>query len=194
MGQEIELKYKLPEDLLPRLKRELGPWEQIEMETVYYDTPDRAFAARRWTLRTRRENGRRVATLKTPGDGLARGEWETEAPGLEAALPALLALGAPEELERLCARGLEPVCGARFTRLCYLVEAAPGCRVELALDCGAVTAGRRTAPLCELEAELKSGPAEAALAYGEALSRRYGLEPETLSKFERAFALEERDG
>ncbi len=192
MGQEIEFKYRLPREALPRLKQELGPWEPIEMETTYYDTPARAFAARRWTLRTRRENGRQVATLKTPGDGLVRGEWELEAAGIEAALPALLALGAPAELEALCAQGLEPVCGARFTRLCHLVQAAPGCRVELALDCGVVAAGARSAPLCELEAELKEGPVEAARAYSQALARRYGLEPEPLSKFERAHALEDR--
>ena len=151
MGQEIEFKYRLPREALPRLKQELGPWEPIEMETTYYDTPARAFAARRWTLRTRRENGRQVATLKTPGDGLVRGEWELEAAGIEAALPALLAL-----------------------------------------DCGVVAAGAHSAPLCELEAELKEGPVEAARAYSQALARRYGLEPEPLSKFERAHALEDR--
>ena len=81
MGLELEFKYALTgpgqlEELRQELEKAFGPWEAVEMETVYYDTPDQALAARHWTLRVRQENGRPVLTVKTPGPGRARGEWE----------------------------------------------------------------------------------------------------------------------
>ena len=53
-----------------------GDYRLLNMATVYYDTPDRRLSALRWTLRLRQENENLVATLKTPGDGRARGEWD----------------------------------------------------------------------------------------------------------------------
>lgn len=87
MGLELEFKYALTgpgqlEELLQELEKAFGPWEAVEMETVYYDTPDQALAARHWTLRVRQENGRPVLTVKTPGPGRARGEWELPGGGL----------------------------------------------------------------------------------------------------------------
>lgn len=84
MGLELEFKYALTgpgqlEELRQELEKAFGPWEAVEMETVYYDTPDQALAARHWTLRVRQENGRPVLTVKTPGPGRARGEWELPA-------------------------------------------------------------------------------------------------------------------
>lgn len=74
MGLELEFKYALTgpgqlEELRQELEKAFGPWEAVEMETVYYDTPDQALAARHWTLRVRQENGRPVLTVKTPGPG-----------------------------------------------------------------------------------------------------------------------------
>ena len=81
MGLELEFKYALTgpgqlEELRQELEKAFGPWEAVEMETVYYDTPDQALAARHWTLRVRQENGRPVLTVKTPGPGRARGDWQ----------------------------------------------------------------------------------------------------------------------
>ena len=58
-----------------------GGYRLLNMATVYYDTPDRRFAARCWTLRLRQENETLVATVKTPaeGPGKARGEWDCQA-------------------------------------------------------------------------------------------------------------------
>ena len=99
MGLELEFKYALTgpgqlEELRQELEKAFGPWEAVEMETVYYDTPDQALAARHWTLRVRQENGRPVLTVKTPGPGRARGEWELPGGGL-ADLSKLQTLGAP---------------------------------------------------------------------------------------------------
>ena len=85
MGKEIEIKLAAPDaaaleavgaDARVEAAR-TGAWQEIRMVTEYLDTPDRAIAARKWTLRRRTENGEAVYTIKTPGDGYARGEWES---------------------------------------------------------------------------------------------------------------------
>ena len=93
--------------------------------------------------------------------------------------------GAPAELLTWTESGIEPVCGARFTRLAKVVE-ADGCTVELALDRGVLMGGGREIPLCELEVEGKAGDDAAAVAFARALAAQFGLQPEQDSKFRRA--------
>ena len=186
MGREFELKYRVPAQTLARIREELGEFEPIAMETVYYDTPDRILSARRWTLRQRMENGIRVCTLKTPAPGNAREEWEVVDAGLADALPRLASLSGKD----LAFSDLQPLCGARFTRLRKL-EAHDGCTVEIALDQGILTGGNRELPFAELEVELKEGSEEAAIRFAEELAAKYGLTPEKKSKFARARALAE---
>lgn len=73
------------------------------MRTTYYDTEDGFLEKRRWMLRLRTEDGRSVVTMKTPGEGHTRGEWEVESEYLDEALSKLAALGAPQELASLAA-------------------------------------------------------------------------------------------
>ena len=97
MGRELEYKYKGTEAAFAALEQRFGPFTPITMETTYYDTPDAALSNRRWTLRRRMENGVSVCTLKVPLSDGSRGEWEAEAPSIEAGVEALCALGAPGE-------------------------------------------------------------------------------------------------
>ncbi|MCI8525926.1 MAG: GNAT family N-acetyltransferase [Oscillospiraceae bacterium] len=191
---ELELKYRVPcravlEQLVAGAALE---WREIAMETVYYDTPDRALGARRWTLRLRREGGVPVLCCKTPGGTVhgvqARGEWECPGDDPAAGIARLVRLGAPAELAELAADGLVPLCGARFTRRAARVR-LDGAEAELAADCGVLTGGGWAMPFFELEAEHKAGDPAVSIACGEALVRRYGLEAEPRSKFQRAFAL-----
>ncbi len=189
MTMELEWKFAADAETLARVKKEIAvEWRAIEMESLYYDTPARTLAARRWTLRLRRENGEPVVTLKTPGEGRARGEWEVRGGDVAAAAGALLEKGAPPELEALAGEALEVVCGARFTRNAALLE-LDGATVELALDEGVLLGGGKSLPFRELEVERKAGGAEEAEAYAGNLASRYGLREEPLSKFQRAFAL-----
>lgn len=190
MAREFELKYRGTPEILEAIRREYGPFAPITMETTYFDTPEGAMKARRWTLRRRLENGKAVCSLKTPGDFLRRGEWELEGTDIGALLPELCKLGAPEELLTLTEGGIAPVCGARFTRLAALIP-VPGGTVELALDQGAFLGGGREVPFSEIEVELKSGPEEAALTFATTLAAQYGLNPETKGKAERALSLAE---
>lgn len=188
MAQEFEVKYASTREAMARLEGDFGPFRSVIMETVYYDNPRGDFRAKKWTLRRRLENGVGVCTLKTPGAGLLRGEWEVAYPEITQAIPALLALGAPEELEAMAAQGLSVTCGAQFTRQVQTVTWGTS-RLELALDEGVLTGGGRSESLCEVEAELKEGLPEDALAFGAHLAAAYGLTPETRSKQARALAL-----
>jgi len=61
--------------------------------------------------------------------------------------------------------------------------------VELALDEGILMGGGKEIPLCEVEVELKSGDIRFCDLFAKTLAARFGLTPETKSKFRRALAL-----
>ena len=187
MATEYELKFKATEEILSAIDAAYPGGNLMEMETAYFDTPSGALSARKYTLRRRLENGVSVCTVKTPA-GDARGEWEVECDAIEAAIPKLLALGAPDDLAELTKEGLVHICGAKFTRLAKTVY-LPDCTVELALDRGVLLGGGKTEPLCEAEVELKTGEKAACDAFAKGLSERFGLVPEEKSKFARALRL-----
>ena len=64
MNVEFELKYRATEAQLAAIGAAYGPFREITMETTYFDTPDRVFSQRKWTLRQRLENGVSVCALK----------------------------------------------------------------------------------------------------------------------------------
>ena len=146
MGRELEYKFRLTQAQAAAIGADCGPFAETRMETAYYDTPDRRLSAARQTLRRRLENGVSVITLKTPLPDGSRGEWETNAPTVEAGLAALKAQGAPVPE----AEGLTEICSARFTRLSRLLT-IPGGLAELALDQGILAGQREEAPLLEAE-------------------------------------------
>ena len=189
MGVEYELKYRADGATLHSVFTTFpSRWQTFSMETTYFDTPSGSLSAKRYMLRLRLENGVRVCTLKTSGEGNARGEWEVNADSVEAAVPELCKLGCPDDLASVCREGLVSICGARFTRkageLTFL-----DCTVELALDEGVLFSGDKEIPLCEIEVEHKSGSQAATDALGQQLADIFQLQPEEKSKFARALAL-----
>ena len=193
MGQEYELKYRTTPEIQEAIQNAFpGNYTIYRMETTYFDTPDGDLSARRWTLRCRRENDIHICTLKTPGQGNARGEWDTESGDIFAAVPVLAGLASLPELETLAAKGLVDRCGARFVRMALPVILSSG-EAELALDRGVLLGGGKELPLCEMELELKSGNPVELTALAAAVAHRFGVEPEPKSKFARAKALAEED-
>lgn len=188
MGREFERKFAATEEQFAALRRDFGDLTQINMETTYYDSPFRRLGILRWTLRRRMENGVSVCTLKTPAENGARNEWEVSCGSVMAAIPMLCKLGAPMELMAVTVSGIIPVCGAKFTRLSKQIQ-LEDCAVELALDAGILTGGGRELPFLEVEVECKGGSEEAAARYANLLASKYGLTPETRSKYARALAL-----
>ena len=188
MGREFELKYRADGEVLAAIRKCYTGFAPISMETTYYNTPDGELGNRRWTLRRRFENGVSVCTLKTPGTGGSCGEWEMEAEDIHAAIPQLIADGAPEELADLTKNGLIESCAARFTRLACKI-ALEECTVELALDSGFLMGGGQELPFAEVEVELKAGSEAAATAFAQSLASRFGLAAEPKSKLQRALEL-----
>ena len=185
MGAEYERKFRATPEILKAVEEAFpGTAHVISMETTYYDTPSRALSQRHYTLRRRLENGISVCTVKAPA-GSARGEWETECDSITQAIPLLLAMGCPADLEVFVREGLIPVCGARFPRLAKTLSLPEG-TVELAMDQGVLLGGGREIPLCEVEVELKSGPRAVCDRFAGELAARFALTPEPMSKFARA--------
>ena len=188
MGREFELKYQADADKIAAIREKYGNFTSISMETTYYDTFDLKLAFHRWTLRRRMENGVSVCTSKKPLDDGSRGEWEVECGNIMEGVMQLCQAGAPWELMRATAGGLQALCGAKFTRLAATLE-LPACTVELALDEGVLKGANRELPFAEVEVELKSGDEAAAVAFAKALAEEFRLEEEPRSKFARAIAL-----
>ena len=136
MAIEFELKFRATPAILAQLQQLSGQRETISMETTYYDTPDRALSRRHITLRRRMENDLSVCAVKYPIPGnRGRGEIEVLQSSIASALPELCKLSRLPELTGLTAPDLEPVCGAKFTRIAITLE-QPDCTVEIALDEG----------------------------------------------------------
>ena len=196
MGQEIEIKLAAPEAAtLEKVRADAHvcaalctPWREVRMETEYLDTPERAIAAHKWMLRRRSENGTTVFTMKTPGDGYVRGEWESRKENLHEAVRELVRLGAPKELTEITTNGVERTCGVEFLRQTAVV-ACGGMRCALCLDYGTLRGGARRRPFCEVELELAAGDMAQMLSLAAYLRQTYGLREETRSKFVRAAEL-----
>jgi len=188
VGREFELKYRATPEQINAIRAQYGEFTAISMETTYYATPDGSLRRLQWMLRRRFENGRSVCTLKTPLPDGSRGEWETECPSVEEAVPVLCNLGAPDALTALTAGGVAPYCGAKFLRLAKLLT-PESATVELALDRGVLLGGGKELPFAEVEVEYKGGSEEAAAAFAGQLAERFGLVPEHRGKVVRAMAL-----
>ena len=199
MGKETEYKLEVGDlQLLDCIlcsrtvaERLCAPYAYLRMRTTYYDTEDGFLETRRWMLRLRTENDRSVVTMKTPGEGHTRGEWEVESAYLDEALPKLAALGAPQEITSLQSDALAPICGARFTRITAELRLSEATSCMICGDVGDLTGGGRTALLCELELELKQGSEAELAAFAQALMETYHLSEQPLSKLQRARALAE---
>ena len=199
MGKETE--YKLAVGDLQLLdcilcsrtgtEKQRAPYTYIRMRPTYYDTEDGFLEKRRWMLRLRTENDRSVVTMKTPGEGHTRGEWEVESDYLDEALEKLAALGAPQELAAMQPDTLAPICGASFTRITAELRLSEDTACMICGDVGELTGGGKSALLCELELELKHGNEAELTAFAQKLMETYHLSEQPLSKLQRARALAE---
>lgn len=189
MGLEYERKYSADLNTLQKIHASLSePPYVLQMESTYYDTPDSALSRQKITLRRRYENGTSICTLKTPADGIGRGEFQTEANSIAEAIPVLCKLSNSPDLGNLAKAGLTEVCGARFIRIARKINFR-GSLLELALDQGVLLGGGKELPLYEVEVELLSGDPKDADLYGAFLAAKFSLQEEEKSKFRRAMAL-----
>lgn len=188
MDREIELKFLIPpeatQDVLSQLD---GDGAVRQLAATYFDTAEHALRKAGFGLRVRDGEGGRKQTLKSASAGgvFARGEWEERIAGPE---PDVDALSRTPAAAMLAGQSLKPVFSARVQRTVRLVRVG-GATIEAALDQGALTAGDRQAEVCELELELKSGPAEALFDLARDIGRHVPLRLSLVSKAERGYGL-----
>lgn len=190
--REIELKLELDPaeaaDLRTRILPALGAAAPARhLASVYFDTPKQALRRKGLTLRIRFDGERRTQTIKAGGGAglFDRSEWETEVAGDTPDLKAAAKTPVRAVLHRRARLG--PVFETLVERTTWTVETAQAA-VEVALDEGCVRAAGASAPLAELEFELKRGEAAALFA----LIRRLDMPSPPVAvraKSERGYAL-----
>lgn len=173
-----------------RYAEQLGTPAVIQMDAVYYDTPDRTLRAQRIGMRLRQENGASIFCVKTGGkvvNGLhTHAEYEYPASTLAEGLDRL-----PAELSMLRRDDYVPICGTHIRRTAVVLTAADF-TAELTFDEGTLEGGAHRAPLSEIECEQKAGDPAAFDAFGAVLAAEFSLKAEPLSKLARALALADR--
>ncbi len=184
LDQEVELKFACGPDDLAAVLAAAPPGDDAaaELISVYFDTPDLALQKAGASLRVRESKGLRVQTLKR-GEGLAREEHEAAIEGLApdpglGPLPDLMPAGS----------SLKPAFNVRVSRRQRLVRHGDA-EIELALDQGEVVGGDASAPICEVELELKSGAPDALFALARSLGEAAPLYLSFDSKAARGQAL-----
>jgi inorganic triphosphatase YgiF len=162
MRKEIELKFEVtPRDLRKlRAARVLRrkPLTEENLVSVYFDTPKHTLARNDVTLRVRHNGDNRLQTIKSGGlaSSFRRGEWEHEIKSDVPNLRQVRDTALEPLLTKKLKRRLKPVFETHIHRTSVPVR-KNGTRIEVALDEGQVRAGQRSAPISELELELKRG-------------------------------------
>ncbi len=197
-GREIELKLSVRPDRLERVMRspDLKPEGARRaiaraLKNIYYDTPHLALRERGLVLRIREARRRFVQTLKSGGNGsglMRRLEWEKPVTGPKPDLARIDDAGLRERIGDAAGR-LAPVFTSEIRRITRTVQRGNAARVEVAIDQGRVLTSRGSAPICEIELELKDGNTDALYDLALALNKVTPLRLETTSKSDRGYAM-----
>lgn len=198
-AREIELKFELPPEALAALTRSslLQDMQPLDkgwrlLSSVYYDTPAQKLRRQGLALRVRRIGRRRIQTVKAETRRAAvmdRAEWESDLRGSTPDLSAAARQSGEKILaSRKLAEKLQPLFETRMRRKRFR-HLTSDCEIEVSLDKGEVVSEGKTAPLCELELELKRGTPADLFALARALSAQFPLRLSVVSKSERGYAL-----
>lgn len=193
MNLEPELKFRVAQGKLASLAKMRMPGAGAEasrkLVSTYYDTRKHKLHRHNLTLRVRRTDDQYVQTVKrtTPGS-FARGEWEANLdharPELDKATDSPLASVAGKKFRRK----LKPIFRTSVHRTTRAVHIGSS-EIELAIDRGDLTAGRRSQPIAELELELKKGKTADLFRVARRLERKMAVELDLRSKAERGYGL-----
>lgn len=198
---EIELKLSLPPALAPTI------WKTAPISTLltsrpsrrhlfsaYYDTPQLELHQHNVALRLRCQGRQWVQTLKTGGmeAGALQRRVEFEVDVTDGVLDVdwLTRLDLEEFAGgQLPTTALGIMFTTEFERKFALVEPAAGTSIEVCVDDGAIVAGRRRLPICEVELELKTGELAPLFDLARQLATVPGVKIEPISKAQRGYAL-----
>ena len=193
--REFEIKLEFdPADLAAIEAHPLLAGLRLDRQTllsVYYDTADLALYKARVCLRVRNTGGGFVQTIKSMGGAAElfdRPEWEHEVKGREPDLN--FAAGTPIEplLTAGTAGGLRPLFRTSVERGVYQVT-SNGSEIEIGVDRGAIESAQRSAPVHEVEIELKQGDAAELFHLARGLAATVPLRLAVKTKAERGYEL-----
>ncbi len=198
---ETELKFLFDESmtraLWTRVKASdlaVGNPRTSTLRSTYFDTADHAVRRAGIALRLRRDGRRWVQTVKSGRQlhgGLSQvGEVENAAPGGRLCLHVI-----PDEfirgevMQAINGADLQPVCETLIKRTATELALDDGTHAELSVDIGEIRAGGLSAPICEIEIELRQGSPKGLYDIAQVLLPDGGLRFSRLSKSARGYLL-----
>ena len=201
MAQEIEIKLSVEPEHARRLWGLLTPHHadrpvSRQLFSAYYDTPDRRLQSGGVVLRLRREGKRWIQTIKSAeiaAGGLhRRAEYETEVAAQLPSFPAMIEAGLGKLAGKQTREALQVAFTTEFRRSSTLILPRAGTIIEVSLDRGAITAGERRDPICEIELELKAGETHALFDLALEIAQGLPVRLDNRSKAQRGYALAAR--
>jgi inorganic triphosphatase YgiF len=187
---ETELKLEVSAEHLDILKshplfRNLRSSGKHELVSIYLDTKDRTFGRQGLSFRLRRKGEQLFRTIKGTYHGiLDRTERETPFNCDGGNQPGSVDAFLKRLEDRRLPTVLKPIFKARIEREIYQLGG-----IEVCLDKGEIIAGRRSAPVAEIELELKSGDRSELFALARQISAIVPAEISVKSKSERGYEL-----
>ena len=207
---EIELKYHVNDEETANLVfdsediksiTDEGSEESIVMRAVYFDTEDRRLSRELMTFRVRREGQKIIGTIKWNGKSESgmhvreeinipiSDESKLETPDIEIFSETPIY----DDLKRVVGnRVLTKVIETDVIRRQARIDTGKSI-CELSYDSGKIFAGGKEGIISEMEIELYSGDREDMENLGQILSEKFGLTPETRSKFRQGLELMEEN-
>ncbi len=199
MAQEIEIKLAVEPEHASRLWGVLARYPHRKpasrrLFSAYYDTPDCRLQSGGVALRLRREGKRWIQTIKSAGiaaGGLhQRTEHETEVAAQLPSFPAMIEAGLGELVaDKQTREALQVAFTTEFRRSSTLIRPRAGTIIEVSLDRGAIAAGERRDPICEIELELKAGEVGALFDLAREIASGLPVRLDNRSKAQRGYAL-----
>lgn len=197
--EETELKLEIPPNRVATLARSrllkrsgTKPKKPSSLISVYFDNDKQKLRRKRVSLRVRRMGGRFVQTIKQVGGGdgglFDRGEWECEVEGERPDFGAARGTALEPLLSKKLRHSIKPLFETRVRRQVYPIDAG-GSEIELAVDRGTIVAEHRSAPVCEVELELKRGDAAQLFEVACAIGKEIPAQLSVKSKAERGYEL-----
>jgi triphosphatase len=199
MNLEPELKFRLPRRKLAALANgrvpgaKTGPRAERDLVSTYYDTKKHKLRRHGLTLRVRSAGDEYVQTVKTAAvGGFARNEWEEKIDRATPDFRKTKKTPVSSIMTKKSRSKLKPVFTTSVHRVTRPIRVGSS-EVELAVDRGEVSAGRRNSPIAEFELELKRGRTADLFRLARDCQRRTGGEFDLRSKSERGYWLADGD-
>ena len=198
--KEIELKLRIaPEDIAvlqnhPSLASAFHSPTHEHLDSVYFDSDDRALRDHGLTLRVRQIGDKRVQTIKALNPGsysIERSEWEQFINGDQPELANVEHTPLAPVLTDDVRNTLKPVFETRIERTAYHLN-GDDTAIAMAVDQGQIVASDSSCPVSEIELELKHGSPIELFKLARAIGDIVPAWLDVKSKSERGYELVEQ--